>query len=345
MMSATVCVTGASGFLGSHIVASLLEKPFNVVALVRDPESPAARQLNALPRAEGATLQVEKGNVLDRATLHDTIARSQYVIHSAAVVADYASGKSRAQEILDVNIVGSENVLDGVEQASGVQKLVFTSSMAAVISYQHPDYRYSESDWNTSPLEASDPYSYSKTRAERTLRDRFERSPRLRGKKLVCINPPVIIGPANSPQHVRTSLQIIDSLDRGAAPGVPNLFFSFTDVRDVGRIHAEALANPEVEGRFIMPGHSTSLQALARLMKKLVKDTRASDRVIPDWLMYVSAPLTRQLSLRFLRRHLGVEFQFDDTRLRAHFPSCYRSLEETVADSVQSVREFRQAAR
>lgn len=344
-MSATVCVTGASGFVGSHIVAALLQRSFHVLALVRDPASHAAQQLRALPLTNDAKLDVEKADVLHRSSLHAAIARSRYVIHSAAIVAGYAPSKSRAQETVDVNIGGSENVVDGVERAPEVEKLIFTSSMAAVISYRHSEYRYSESDWNTSSLEDSDPYSYSKTRAERMLRDRFEQSSRLRGRKLVCINPPVIIGPALSRQHVRTSLQMVDALDRGANPGVPNLFFSFADARDVGRVHVEALENPDIEGRFIMPGHSTSVLELARLMKRRVKDSKAPERVIANWRMYMTALLSRRLSFRFLRRHLGVEFKFDDARLRAHFPSCYRALEETVVDSIQSVRELRDAAR
>jgi dihydroflavonol-4-reductase len=156
----------------------------------------------------------------------------------------------------------------------------------------------------------------------------------------VCINPAVVIGPARSAQHARTSLQILDELDRGVHPGCPNLFFSFVDVRDVARAHVEALANPAIEGRVLMPGHSISMPALSQMIKRLVNDSKAPKQVIPDWAMYLSAPFVRRLSLRYLRRHLGVEYRFDDARARAYFPWCYRGLEETVVDSVRSLRQW-----
>ena len=130
------------------------------------------------------------------------------------------------------------------------------------------------------------------------------------------------------------------ALGLGVALQPINLFFCFVDVRDVARVHVQALEGADVEGRFIMPGHSTSMLGLARLMRKVVSDTKAPVRAIPDWMLYVAAPFSPQLSLRYLRRHLGVEFLFDDSRLRAQFGSCYRPLEESVVDSVRSLRSI-----
>lgn len=343
-MSETVCVTGASGFLGSHIVRELLEHRFRVLALVRNLHTPACAALREIQESiPGSEIDIREADILEPNSYSHPFSQCSYVIHTAAQVRDNTKVRSSAyQQVLDVNIRGTQNLLSSIEGAGTIKKLVFTSSMAAVLRHDKPaDYRFSESDWNTEPLEASDAYWFSKTAAEQLLARKFEEFKAANGPKLVCINPSVIIGPAYSQQHTRTSISIIKDLHEGKIPGCPNLYFSFVDVRDLAALHVRAILDRDAEGRFLAPGTSTSMRELSCMIKHAFPASKAPQRTIPDVLMYLSAPFNRKVSFRYLRDHLGVEHRFDDAKVKAQFNLEYRPLEASVIDTVRSFDKLR----
>ncbi|KTT63892.1 hypothetical protein NS383_17610 [Pseudomonas oryzihabitans] len=326
-----VCVTGASGFLGSHIVTRLMDHDCHVTALFRRPtphlEALATRHRQLTLRQVDLTQQqscLQALNGCDR------------VIHCAASVSnDARPGSPQWQQTLTMNIEGTRNLIEGVRQTPGIDTLVHTSSMAAILSSSHPaDHTYSEADWNLDPLEGNDPYWYSKTVAERLLVDAYWPA---KAPRLVCINPSVIIGPVHDLRHAQTSIAILDDLYSGRTPACPDLNFHFVDVRDLAELHVRAVLDSHVEGRFVVPGREISMLALADSIRQRFPGCKAPHRRAPDWLMYLSALVSPRLSRRYLKQNLGVHRRFDDSRARHVFALDYRPLEQSIADTLLSL--------
>ena len=85
--SGIVLVTGASGYIGSHIVANLLSKGVNVRATVRDSSDPErVDHLKSLPVSEGGRLEIVEMDLLDRESVQGAVSGCESVIHTAAVV-------------------------------------------------------------------------------------------------------------------------------------------------------------------------------------------------------------------------------------------------------------------
>src|SRR4051812_30954528 len=116
-----VLVTGASGFLGSHIAEQLSQQGHSVVALVRRTSN--TRFLSSLRGLELAT-----GAVEDAASVREAIKGVRAVVHAAGLV------KARSEEeFFDINVRGTENLLEAAKELTpDLLRFVFVSSLTAV---------------------------------------------------------------------------------------------------------------------------------------------------------------------------------------------------------------------
>ena len=114
-----VCVTGASGFIGSHIVEHLLERGHAVRATVRDPENreKVAHLLDMAERHPG-TLELHRGDLLEAGSFDAALDGAAALVHTAAVARFTARDPQR--EIVDPSIEGVNNVLSSVRKAGTV---------------------------------------------------------------------------------------------------------------------------------------------------------------------------------------------------------------------------------
>jgi NADH dehydrogenase len=119
----TILVTGASGFVGSHVVPELLTAGHRVVALVRSPKA-GATILGRLPAALAAGVETRLGDVLEPASLPAALAGVDAVVHLVAIPRDWNGGK----DLLRVNLGGTQNVIAAME-ASGVRRLVHLGAL------------------------------------------------------------------------------------------------------------------------------------------------------------------------------------------------------------------------
>ena len=168
-----VLVTGASGFLGSHIAEQLAEAGHSVVALVR--KSSNTKFLSSLRGLELAT-----GSVEDATSVRAAMAGVDAVIHSAGLV------KARSEEeFFRTNTDGTRNLLSAArEVAPGLRRFVFVSSLAAV----GPSLDGLPVDGGGEPRPVTQ-YGRSKLAAERLVRDAKDQLP------VTVIRPPMIYGP------------------------------------------------------------------------------------------------------------------------------------------------------
>lgn len=118
-MTRTVLVTGATGFLGSHVARQLTARGDDVRVL--------ARPTSVLDRLDGLPIELHYGDVTDRASVFAAASGADGVIHCAATI---ELGATDLTSMFDINVGGTLNVLEAAEAANAVA--VHVSSVSAL---------------------------------------------------------------------------------------------------------------------------------------------------------------------------------------------------------------------
>jgi len=119
----SILVTGASGFVGSHVLPELLGAGHRVVALVRTQRA-GEKVARRIPANQVANLEVRTGDVDRPGTLVPALAGVDAVVHLAAIPRDWNGGR----RLLAVNLGGTRNVIAAM-QATGVRRLVHLGAL------------------------------------------------------------------------------------------------------------------------------------------------------------------------------------------------------------------------
>jgi nucleoside-diphosphate-sugar epimerase len=225
-------VTGATGFIGRHLVANLVDRGIEVRAIVRS--SPANRP-KASRGDEGLVLHRDVTVVrsgLERAALTDAFRDVDAVVHLAGVVSAL-----RDQEYFAVNVEGTRAVAQAA-QAGGV-RLIHVSSLAAAGPAPASSPR-SEDD----PAAPVTPYGRSKLESERVLAA-------MPGLRWIVLRPGVVYGPGD-----RALLPLFQFAKRGVLPlvGRPTAAYTLIHVSDLVRAIMAAL-DSDVDRQAIFAGH------------------------------------------------------------------------------------------
>jgi nucleoside-diphosphate-sugar epimerase len=146
MSGKTVCVTGASGFIASHIVAQLLAKGYTVKATVRDAgDEKKTAHLKKLPGAE-KLLQLFSVNLVGEPGRFDAcVSGCEAVFHTATPI--IMGAKDGKAEILEPAMSSTKELLDAVARAACVKTFILTSSMSAIAPQPEPEVK-TEEHWS-----------------------------------------------------------------------------------------------------------------------------------------------------------------------------------------------------
>lgn len=268
-----VMLTGATGFLGGHLLAQLRASGNEVTALVRSDE--AARKL----RGDG--IDVVMGGIDDAGALRQAFATpTDCVFH---VAADTSTWRGHAARQSRTNIDGTRKLLDAA-CAAGVRRIVHTSSVSAfgqqqaVLTEASP--RLGAQSWIN--------YERSKAIAEAMV---FEADAR-GAIEAVVLNPAHILGPGDTHNWARLFLLV----DQGKLPGVPPGSGAFADVREVARAQVTAWQHARRGEQFLLGGAQASFLELVRLIATLL-ERKAPARALPAWLLGSLARLFDAASL------------------------------------------------
>lgn len=314
-------VTGATGFLGSHIVRRLLRDGHRVRILRRSTSS--MQDLSGLPVEEIV------GDITQRASVREAMAGVDGVIHAAAKI-NYRS--QDAKEIMHVNGYGTQCVAEAALDA-GVKRFVYVSSVMAV---GVPDVGVlgDETLPYNIPKHCPNPYSAGKHAGEQFVQDTVSR-----GLHAVIVNPGAIIGPVDRRRAVGGLF----------SPGKINRYFyipggmSAVDVEDVVDGIMRALERGRPGERYLLTGENVSY----RQMRAVIADTMGdivpfvlipsivlkTIAVIGEWMSTVTHRGPR-IPLP-MARFLPLGLYYTSKKAQTELGWTHRSFRESVVQAVQ----------
>ena len=239
------------------------------------------------------------------------------------------------RDLVEPARAGTRHVLEAASRTPSVRRVVLTSSIVAVYGdaqdIEHVEgERFDETHWNTTSSARHQPYSYSKTVAERLA---WEMARRQSGWELVALNPGLVLGPALSPHTKAEGVLMMRDLGSGYYRfGAPDLEFAVVDVRDVAEAHLRAALNPDASGRHILVSESLGLIRIAQILReRFGSGYPFPSRTVSNSAALMLAP-TRGIPQAVARRNLGYPLRFDNGRSRNVLGMVYRPAGESIAD-------------
>ena len=240
-----VLVTGASGFVGRHVVSAAVERGYQVVALVRD------KGVYGEPPPQVVPVE---GDVRHPEAVRSALKGCSAVIHAAAI---YSFDSSLARLMHDVNVGGTRNVLRLAKEAR-VERIVYTGTVGGTAFCKEG---LANEDDLAGPGSMMGPYKRSKYLAEQVVREMT-----VQGAPVITVCPTAPVGPGDA-KPTPTGKIILDFMRR-RMPAYVDTGLNFVHVKDVAEGHLLALEGGEVGARYLLgnaDGNLTLRQALAIL--------------------------------------------------------------------------------
>ena len=331
-----VCVTGASGYVGTHVVRELLERGYEVRGAVRDDaDAKKTAHLRALPGAD-ERLELASADLMEEGSFDEVVKGCPLVCHAAAAVR--MTAKNPQRDIVDPAVEGTRLVLESVARMGDARRVVLTSSVAAIEDDSRPQgHRFTEDQWNESATVKTSPYPLAKTKSERAAWEFVETLEGERRFELISICPSFVFGPVLAEVHVRSSPTLVRDLLVRTFPACPQIKINVVDVREVAAAHVEALERPEASGRYILNKEALWLQQMGQILAPQFPDHPVPTGKLPNFILYAAGLFDQRLSWSFLRRTLGREVTFDGERVTRELGVEYRPMEQTLVDTCRSL--------
>jgi NADPH-dependent methylglyoxal reductase len=330
-MSGTVLLTGASGFVGLHVLDTLLSEGYNVVAAVRS--SSREKDVRAVAKSHPDS-KLSFVHVPDIAAdgAYDQVFKSHKeitaVIHTASPV--NFSAEDLIEDVVNPAINGAINLLKAIKSyGPQVKRVVVTSSVAAVLDVENPPKNgtvVNESTWLDVTLEDAKKsqwvaYAASKVLAEKAVwKFVEEEAPQF---DVVTVLPSFVFGP------ILGDIKSADALNESSSylykmlvGDIPQAFTSdYVSARDTAKAHVLAIEKPHLAGkRLVISTGPFVAKDLVEISRKL------GFGVQPDSALDVDQVLAQR-------------YTFDNSATLKDLGIELASLEETISDSVKSFIE------
>ena len=238
----TTLVTGATGFLGSHVARQLVAAGDSVRVLVR--------RTSNLQVLDGLAVECFEGDLNDAASLQRAMNGVRRVFH---VAADYRLWARNPNEIYETNVQGTQSLLEASARA-GVQRFVYTSTVATIAVPNHGAKLPSE-DTRATLDQMIGHYKRSKFLAELEAIKAASS-----GLPVVIVNPTAPVGPGDW-KPTPTGRIILDFLN-GKMPAYVDTGLNLAPVEDVAAGHLLAADKGRTGERYILGARNMTLKQI-----------------------------------------------------------------------------------
>ena len=237
----TILLTGATGFLGHHLLAAFDKKGVKVSALIRSPEGAS--------RLPGKPFVVRGSPLSPPAATKAGVAGVKTIIHTAAVV---KHSQNVPKDLYPLNIDGTLNMVRLAAELGA--RMIFVSTSGTVGCFKHDD------------VVADEHAPYADEREARRLATKL-------GVELVIVRPPVMLGPGD--HRFRSSSHVLGMM-RGHVPLIPRGGMNFADIRDIAQALTRLVEVEHPHSIYHLPGTAMSLRSFFHMIGEVTGAQRTS---------------------------------------------------------------------
>jgi dihydroflavonol-4-reductase len=322
-----ILVTGASGYIAKHCIAELIKCGYKVKGSLRDLS--IAKQIKS--DIEDFLKQSIELEFVEAALNHDSgwdkaVKNCNGILH---VASPFPAGQVENENDLIIPAKeGTLRVLNAAKTA-GIERVIMTSSNAA-ISYGHVDIvLFDETHWTNIESRGITAYTKSKTIAEKVAWEFVAENPEI---KLTTINPVLVWGPGIGNHLHSASLAVFKMLFKKEQPMVPKIILPIVDVRDVAKMHVNALKNDKSIGqRFLLSENTYWMKEISKCLIQL--GYKAPSFEAPDFLIRILAKFDKNVKQAI--PYLGFKFSLNTNHARNVLGFNPIPLKETCKDTAE----------
>ncbi|MDG1038832.1 MAG: NAD-dependent epimerase/dehydratase family protein [Polaribacter sp.] len=331
-----VLLTGISGFVGQHCAVQLLENGYSVRGSVRnfskeqEVRKGIAKVIDAKDNLEFCELDLLNDEGWDEA-----MKGCDYVLHVASpfVIAE----PKDENEMIKPAVEGTLRALKAAKKA-GVKKVVLTSSTVAMAGDKKKNH-LTQASWTNAQTDNVGAYIKSKALAERAAWDFYNKQDSSDKMELTVVNPGPIYGPTLTGNLSGASMGMISDLISGKVPMLPNVHYVMSDVRDIAKIHVDAMENTESNGqRFIVTSEKPySFLSMAYTLKAN-GFKKSNPKKAPSFMVKFMSLFNAEM--KGMLPFVDAEVSADISPTKRVFDWKPISFEKTLIDSAKSVENL-----
>src|SRR5271155_4150343 len=275
-----IFLTGATGFLGSHVARALAEQGADLRLLVR--------RTSNLKNLEGLNAQTATGDLRDPSSLEKAMTGCEVVFH---VAADYRLWLRDPAEMYRSNVEGTRAILSAARK-NAVRCVVYTSSVATIgfTGNGHP----ADEDSPVSLTDMIGHYKRSKFMAEQLALETGRG-----GMRVVIVNPTTPVGEQDV-KPTPTGRIVVDFLKR-KFPAYVETGLNLVDVKECARGHIAALEKGKSAERYILGGENLTLKQILDKLG-LIAGLPSPKVKLPYFVAYLAGAVDQTVSGRLLGR-------------------------------------------
>ena len=331
-----ILVTGGTSYIGKHVIAQLIEKDYSVRTTVRDKskveeiKSDIEKYLN-----KQISLDVHIADLLNDDGWEDALKGSDAIIHVAGPFPmSYEGGE---KELTGPHQDGAMRVFRFAKDL-GINRIVLTSSVASIWndSTVEDTVRYiDETSWSNLNDDNIDAYTKGKALKEKAAWDFVAENDSI---KLTTILPSVVLGPGIGSPVRRGSMEYMLMLINKEMPVAPPLKHGIVDVRDVAKIHIDALENDESIGkRVIITENTYWVRELSEMLNK--HGHNAPTFTPPVFLVKFLANFDK--TIKPVKPLLGVDISFNTEVAKSVLKYDPIPIEKTIEDTCNFLSTYK----
>lgn len=322
-----VFITGATGFIGTHLVKRLAQTEHKLYCLVRETSN--------VHGLEELNTTLISGDVTHKDSVLEGMQGCNWVVHLANL---YSFWEPDKQVYTDVNVEGTRNVLEGALE-TGISKVVHVSS---VVTYGKPADRVFTEESPVGPVQFSE-YARTKYEGDLIAWELYEK----KGLPLIVIFPGCVLGPGDT----KPSGQYIHRLIHRRMPTTvfPDSAMTFVHVRDVAEAIVGALEKENNIGERYFVGKQTLSFRELNEMTSEASGVPLPKISLPDFLVSINATILTWLANRTKKppmlgmsvdqiRTMKEGFRFEGSKAERELGITYTPIRAAIEEVIESYR-------